>query len=157
MSRDESPLRADGFVFQCAGVNTASQNLEHHLGILRERLLHPTDYEKAFGYFLEEFGGDQKFIAMGEVEEVPLIVAVLSHIASKSLGKQVRAQQSRVSVVPGHRFHHGSAAVDGRTLVFFYFEADTKGLVAIVPGVDGGAGFARFSLPQNLPVNPAHN
>ncbi|MBX7206667.1 MAG: hypothetical protein K1X78_00030 [Verrucomicrobiaceae bacterium] len=138
-------------------MNTASQNLPRHLDILRERLLHPTDYEKAFHYFLEEFGGDADFIAMGEVEAAPLIVAVLSHIASKSLGKPVRVEGARLSLVRDHRFHHGSAAVDGRALVFFYFEDSNKGLVTIIPGADGGAGMARFSLPQNLPVNPAHN
>lgn len=138
-------------------MNTASQNLEHHLGILRNRLLHPTDYEKAFHYFLEEFGGDVAFIEMGEVEPAPLVVAVLSHIASKSLGKQVRVERARVSRVPGHGFHHGSAAVDGRAMIFFYFESDNKGLAAIMPGADGGAGIARFTLPQNLPVNPANN
>ena len=138
-------------------MNTASQDLAHHLGILRGRLLHPTDYEKAFGYFLEEFGGDREFIAMGEVEELPLMVALLSHIARKSLGRDVRVERARISAVPGHGFHHGSAAVEGRAVIFFFFEADNKGLMAIVPGVDGGAAFARFSLPQNLPVNPAHN
>ena len=138
-------------------MNTASQNLEHHLANLRGHLLHPTDYEKSFGYFLEEFGGDQKFISMGEVEELPLMVAVLSHIACKSLGKEVKVERARISFVPGHRFHHGSAAVDGRAVIFFFFEADNKGLMAIVPAVEGGAAFARFSLPQNLPVNPSRN
>ncbi len=36
-------------------MNTASQNFPHHLAKLRERMLHPTDYEKSVYYFLEEF------------------------------------------------------------------------------------------------------
>ena len=36
-------------------MNSASQDFPKHLGVLRERMLHPTDYEKAVYYFLEEF------------------------------------------------------------------------------------------------------
>jgi len=34
-------------------MNSASQNFPHHLGMLRERMLDPTDYELAVNYFLE--------------------------------------------------------------------------------------------------------
>ena len=43
-------------------MNSASQNFPHHLGALRERMLHPTDYELAVNYFLEEFAGDMAFV-----------------------------------------------------------------------------------------------
>ncbi len=43
-------------------MNTASVNLPHHLRVLRERMLHPSDYELAMNYFLEEFAGDEKFL-----------------------------------------------------------------------------------------------
>jgi len=38
-------------------MNSASQDFPFHLGVLRERMLHPTDYETAVSYFLEEFAG----------------------------------------------------------------------------------------------------
>jgi hypothetical protein len=38
-------------------MNSASQNFPHHLGALRQRMLHPTDYEPTVNYFLEEFAG----------------------------------------------------------------------------------------------------
>ncbi len=138
-------------------MNTASQDLPVHLEILRDRLLHPTDYERAFHYFLEEFGGDRKFIELGEVEALPNLVKVLSLIATKALSRPVQVQQSRISAVPGHGFHHGSAAVDGRAAVFFYFEAVNTGLMAIIPGLRGGAEIARFQLPQSMPINPSQN
>ena len=43
-------------------MNSASQDFPHHLSVLRERMLHPTDYEKAVSYFLEEFAGDTAFV-----------------------------------------------------------------------------------------------
>jgi len=102
-------------------MNYASQDIDMHLSILRQRLQHPTDYELALNYFLEEFGGDQKFIAMGKVEAAPLLVTVLGHIARKALGKAVRMERARISVMPQQQFHHGSAAVDGRAVIMFYF------------------------------------
>ena len=69
-------------------MNSASQNFPHHLGALRERMLHPTDYELAVNYFLEEFAGDMAFVRGSEPEQMPHLVAVLnivveSHGASR--------------------------------------------------------------------------
>ena len=47
-------------------MNFASQNFPHHLGALRQRMLHPTDYELAVNYFLEEFAGDMAFVRGSE-------------------------------------------------------------------------------------------
>jgi hypothetical protein len=138
-------------------VNTASSDLPHHLRILLERLQHPTDYEKAFHYFIEEFGGDREFIGMGEPEKLPLLVKVMEVIASKMLSKDAPVERLRLSAVPGHGFHHGSAAVDGRAVVVFYFESANQGLMVMIPGARGAAEFARFSLPSSLPVNPSSN
>ena len=51
--------------------NSASQNFPHHLAVVRERMLHPTDYEKAVHYFLEEFAGDQAFVRASDVDSQP--------------------------------------------------------------------------------------
>jgi hypothetical protein len=138
-------------------MNRASGNLELHLRILRERLQHPTDYEKAFHYFLEEFAGDQNFIAQGVVEQAPQLAAVLSLIASRALGKEVQWQQTRISALPAFRFHHGLGSVDGRVALFFYFEEINSGLVAIIPGQQGEAELGRFRLPGGLGADPAKN
>jgi hypothetical protein len=55
-------------------MNSASQNFPHHLSILRERMLHPTDYELAVHYFLEEFVGHAEFHLANarELIEAPL-------------------------------------------------------------------------------------
>ena len=91
------------------------------------------------------------------VEEAPNLVALLAHIATKALGKPVGIQQSRISAVPGFRFHHGSAAVDGRAAVFFYFEEANTGLMAIIPGVRGEVEMARFRLPEGLAIDHGRN
>ena len=138
-------------------MNSASQNLDLHLGILRERLQHPTDYEKAFHYFLEEFGGDTAFIAQGVVEQAAELVAVLSAVASQALGKKIEVQQTRISALPAHQFHHGFGSVDGRAAIFFYFEEINTGLMAIIPGPRGEAELGRFRLPAGMGIDPAKN
>ena len=127
-------------------MNTASQNLPHHLGVLRERLLHPTDYERALHYFLEEFGGDIAFVRASEPEEAPHLVAVLGHIASRALGNQLEIENATVSQLREHQFYHGNAQAGGRVVLFFYFKEADVGLMALIPGARGEMDIARFRL-----------
>ena len=137
-------------------MNTASQNLPHHLGILRERLEHATDYEKALHYFLEEFAGDKPFVTGSEPVESPALVAILSRIATGALGRPAEVERVRVSHLVAHRFYHGNAALDGRVVLFFYFEETGQGLMAIIPGIHGPVEVARFRIPAGL-MNPGLN
>ena len=66
-------------------MNSASQNFSHHLGILGERMLPPTEYELAVNYFLEEFAGDTAFVRGSEQEQMPHLVTVLNIVVSKAM------------------------------------------------------------------------
>jgi hypothetical protein len=132
-------------------MNTASQNLPHHLGVLRERTLHPTDYELAVNYFLEEFAGDVKFLQQSEPDDAPGLLAVLAQVTSQALGRRVAFDDSKMFLLHNHRFYHGSAAVEGRVVLCFYFEAANAGIAALLPGVRGAMEVARFRLPAGLP------
>src|SRR4029453_5382287 len=103
-------------------MNSASQNFPHHFGVLRERMLHPTDYELAVNYFLEEFAGDVVFVRGSEPEQMPHLVAVLNIRVSKGMGRDVKVTNALVSYLREHRFVHGNAQADGRIVLFFYFE-----------------------------------
>lgn len=127
-------------------MNSASQNFPHHLGILRERLLHPTDYDQAVNYFLEEFAGDGVFVRASEPDGAPHLKAVLNHVVSGSLSKRVEIEDALVSCLREHRFYHGNARADGRIVLFFYFPDDDVGLMMLMPGVRGQADIARFRL-----------
>jgi hypothetical protein len=128
-------------------MNSASQNFPHHLGILRERLMHPTEYDQAIGYFLEEFAGDGAFVRASDPEEAPHLKAVLRHVASGALNKRVEIEDALVSHLREHRFYHGNAKADGRILLFFYFVEEDVGLMMLMaPGMRGKADIARFRL-----------
>ena len=137
-------------------MNGASQNFPHHLDILRERMLHPTDYERAAHYFLEEFAGDTAFIRASDRETMPHLVAVLGHVVSKSLGRKVELEEILVSYLREHRFVHDNAQADGRVVLFFYFEEADTGLAMIIPGVRGQGDMARFHVTGGL-ANPQQN
>ncbi len=132
-------------------MNTASQDLPHHLGVLRERMSHPTDYELAVNYFLEEFAGDAGFLDASEPDEATHLLAVLAQVASQALGRRVAFADSKVFLLREHRFFHGNAVVEERVLLFFFFPEANMGIGALIPGVRGAMEVARFRLPNGLP------
>jgi len=131
-------------------MNSASRNFPHHLGVLRERMLHPTDYELAVNYFLEEFAGDREFVRASDPEPMPHLVAVLGQVVSRSIGRRVELEGALVSYLREHRFVHGNAQSDGRVVLFFYFQDDDAGMMMLIPGVRGEGDVARFRLTANL-------
>src|SRR5208283_3802469 len=137
-------------------MNSASQDFPHHLAELRERMLHPTDYEKAVHYFLEEFAGDQAFVSASDVDAIPHLVAVLGHVASKAIGRPVELEGALVSNLRPHRFVHGNAQVDGRIVLFFYFQEADTGMMMLIPGVRAEGDVARFHLSGGL-TDPQKN
>jgi hypothetical protein len=137
-------------------MNAASQDLVRHFEILRQKLEHPTDYEQALYYFLEEFAGDIKFLKQSEPDEVPYLLAALTQVARRTLGYATTLEGARVLRLPGFGFVHGNAASAGRAVLFFYFEEADTGVMALIPGLRGGAQIARFRLKEQLP-DPSQN
>ena len=132
-------------------MNSASDNFPFHLGVLRERILHPTDYELAVNYFLEEFAGDAAFVRASDREQMPHLVAVLSIVVSKAIGRRVEVENALVSYLREHGFVHGNAVADGRIVLFFYFEQADAGVVMLIPGIHGEMEVARFRVKGGLP------
>ena len=137
-------------------MNSASQDFPYHLSVLRERMLHPTAYEKAASYFLEEFAGDTAFVRASDPEQMPHLVSVLRSVVSKAVGSTVELESALVSYLRAHRFVHGNARAAGRIVLFFYFEEADTGIVMLIPGVRGAMETARFKLAGGL-INPLRN
>jgi len=137
-------------------MNSASHDFPRHLGVLRERMLHPTAYETAVSYFLEEFAGDNAFVRASDPEQMPHLVSVLSIVVSKAVGSKVQLEGALVSYLRAHRFVHGNAQAAGRVVLFFYFEEADTGMAILIPGIRGEMEIARFKLAGGL-INPTHN
>lgn len=114
-------------------MNSAWQDFSHHRWVLRERMLHPSDFEKAVYYFLEEFAGDKKFIQSSDRAQMPHLVAVLKKLVSNAVGREVTVEGALVSYLREHRFVHGNARADGRIVLFFYSEEGDTGMVILIP------------------------
>lgn len=55
------------------------------------------------------------------------------------------------------RLHtHGNAQVDGRIVLFFYFQDGDTGMMMLIPGVRGEGDVARFHLTGGL-TDPQKN
>lgn len=144
---------------QAGQVNTASRNLAHHLGVLEAKLQHPTDYDQALNYFLEEFAGDADFVAQSHAEEAPRLEVVIRRVAAQALGREspVALDHFKALRLAQLHFTHGNAVVAGRVAIFFYFEGANTGLAALIPGVRSAAEVARFRLPAGLGGHPMAN
>jgi hypothetical protein len=137
-------------------MNSASQDFAKHLAELRARVLHPTDYEQAVNYFLEEFAGDPEFVTLSDVDSMPHLIEVLGQVASKDLGRTVAVEGALVSNLRTHGFIHGNGQVDGRIAIFFYFQDADAGILFIIPGIHGEGDVARFRLTEGL-TDPKQN
>jgi hypothetical protein len=134
-------------------MNSASQNFPHHFGVLRERMLHPTDYELAVNYFLEEFAGDVAFVRGSEPEQMPHLVAVLNIVVSKAMGHHVEVEDALVSYLREHRFVHGNAQADGAYCVVLLLRGCRHGAAHADSGnsrPDGGCAVP----PKGRPARP---
>lgn len=124
--------------------------------MLCERMLHPTDYETAVHYFLEEFGGDGRFVMLSERDDSPALLTVLGKVASAAMGRSVTFGESKVFQLREHNFYHGNATMEGRVILFFYFKSAETGIAALIPGVGGAMEVARFRFPSAL-IDPTRN
>lgn len=120
-------------------------------------MLHPTDYESAVYYFLEEFAGDKDFVLASDPESMPHLLAVLQCVVSGALNQPaVEVEDALVSYLREHRFVHGNARADGRIVLFFYFQDADTGIMMLIPGVRGQGDVARFRMAGGL-TDPRQN
>ena len=87
---------------------------------------------------------------------MPPLVAVLSQVASGAIGRPVELEGALVSHLREHRFVHGNAQVDGRIVLFFYFQEADTGMMMLIPGLRGQGDVARFHLAGGL-EDPSKN
>ena len=136
-------------------MNTASQDYDKHLTILQEHMEHPTDYEKAVTYFLEEFAGDAKFVGESADAKIPQLNAVIAKVAGDAQGA-LPNQPPRLFHLESHHFYHGNAQVGNSIVIICYLEKADVGVLAMMPGANGENQIGRFKLGTAL-IKPENN
>src|SRR5262245_51253261 len=113
---------------------------------LKQKLLHEEQLALVWSSFMDHFGHDPEFIALGEHARHSLVETVVTEV-----GRQLYAADGAVSGlllnrVVGQDFLHGGFAMGGRLGGVIYFEDAHIGLVAVMeqpPSTE--VKYARFS------------
>jgi hypothetical protein len=116
------------------------------LANLKEQLVNSKKYIKVWEYFLDHFGEDPAFIALGERVHHPLIEAVFAQVARQLFKHEVDWDHVFFTGLPEHDFIHGGGLVSGGLLNVLYFDDIQTGLLcAVSPSKTGETKFVRFS------------
>lgn len=102
------------------------------LAELEKRILHPNDWDKAMGYFLDHFGVHKEFMDISQKTQLPIVVKMMGEMAKYVFKKQsVAFVNPMIFRVKEFNMIHGHALVEGKTLAFVYLTHIHKGVFCI--------------------------
>jgi hypothetical protein len=119
---------------------------------LKEKLQHTDQFDTVWKFFLDHFGENPAFMAMGEPTEQPFLEAVFAAVGQQLLGRQVKVHHVRLIRLAQEGFIHGGALLDSKMANVLYFEDVQAGMLAVVWSMaPGEMKYARFSGRQLRP------
>jgi hypothetical protein len=128
------------------------------LATLKERLIQAENFGTVWEYFLDHFGDDPAFIALGEPTRDAFLEAALTQVGKELFQGDVQLADLLLTRLPEHQFVHGGCTVNGRLANVLYFEDIHTGLLAIVmsmaPAETKLVRFTGRPLPRNLEPSP---
>jgi hypothetical protein len=129
------------------------------LATLKDKLVNATEFSDVWRYFLDHFGEDPEFIALGDRTRDAFLEAVLDQIGSQMFGKQVALTNFLLARLPDHHFTHGGGLLNGHLANVLYFDDIRTGMVAIWASITPGeTKYARFSGQRQRPgLKPSAN
>jgi hypothetical protein len=99
---------------------------------LRQKLAQERDLEKIFTYFLDHFGENPDFIALGEPTENPFLESIFVQIGEALFKKEVKVRDLRLIRIPELNFIHGGGVLGGRLANVLYFEDMQQGVLYVI-------------------------
>lgn len=102
------------------------------LETLKQKLLQAREFQEIWAYFMDHFGEDPDFMALGERTRSPFIEAVLSQVGQQIFGRPVQTAECLLTRLPEHQFIHGGCILEGKIGNVLYFEDAQVGLLAVV-------------------------
>jgi hypothetical protein len=113
---------------------------------LKRKLIHDKDLMPVWNYFLDHFGNDPDFMALGHGTSDPFLESVLAQVGVQMFPQDALVIQSQLVRLDDQQFIHGSVNVAGRPGIIFYFEEDQVGMVVVSDqAAFDNAKMARFS------------
>jgi hypothetical protein len=102
------------------------------LAALKQELLQSQDFKQIWSFFMDNFGEDPAFIALGERARHPMLEAIVSQTCRQLFGKPVSLDNLLLTRLPDQQFIHGGGMVEGKLATVFYFEDIHVGLLIVV-------------------------
>jgi hypothetical protein len=126
---------------------------------LKHKLVHDKDLMPVWKFFLDHFGEDPEFIALGEAIRHEFLETVLAQVGMQMFPGKAIASMTRLVRLKDQQFIHGSANLAGRMGMVFYFEDEQVGMVVVSdPTSFDNAKMARFSGQRvRKPGPPSQN
>jgi hypothetical protein len=102
------------------------------LETLKQKLTTAKEFTPVFTYFLDHFGENPDFIALGERADSPFLEGVLAQIGKELFGKEVRVEDVLLTRLAEQQFIHGACSLGGRLANVLYFEDVRMGLLVVI-------------------------
>jgi len=129
------------------------------LETLRDKMVKAKDFSEVVHYFMDHFGENRDFIALGKAGRSHVVETGLVKLLNQALHREVRFVSMMLMATPGTDFSHGSFMADKGFGMFFYFKDNSMGMVAAqFPELNGQTLFARFTaMPLPKGSDPRAN
>jgi hypothetical protein len=128
------------------------------LATLKEKLVQAGRFADVATYFMDHFGENPEFMALGERTRHELLEAVLGQIGQQLFGGEVTIRGLVLTRLADEQFIHGGALINGCLAMVIFFEDVEVGLATLAPPPPAETKFARFSTRQAPPsLRPSLN
>ena len=115
------------------------------LTVLKDKLVHATQFADVINYFFDHFGEDAEFIGLGDATRHAFLESVLAEVGRQMFGNQVAIMDVLLTRLPEQHFIHGGGVLNGRVATVLYFEDIAVGLVAVASPSSKETKLARFT------------
>jgi hypothetical protein len=122
---------------------------------LKQKVLHDKDLAPVWSFFLDHFGENSEFMALGELTDHLFVEAVLAQVGQQLFGAEGAVTRLLLTRIADQHFIHGGFSMGVRIGGVFYFEDAQIGLAAVAdkpPSIE--AKYARFSARRMPKVGP---
>ncbi len=126
---------------------------------LREKLLGDKDLSQIYTYFLDHFGENKEFMALGESVREPFLEQIMLQIGAQFWQGSIALAGLFLKEIPEYKFLHGAGHLNGRLSTVIYFEEVKTGLCVVTYSVaPPETRFARFRAARLKPTpEPSEN
>ena len=126
---------------------------------LKQKLLSEKELAPVWSFFLDHFGQDPEFIALGERAGHPFVEAVVAQVGRQLFARDGKVTGLLLTRIGEQQFIHGGFSMAGRIGGVIYFEDVRTGLVVVAdnpPSIE--VKYARFTgQPIRNPGQPSRN